>query len=117
MTRRDKSLVWASLLILIFVVVPLVSFKYFPWFEESFYDLTGKSPTWLVLNLSILGLILAVLNVIYGISKERSYISVVPKVISPFVWFYMAIFLLGLGDPSSFGIARLTLRNEDHYKQ
>jgi len=113
MTKRDKSLVWAALLILIFVIVPWVAYKYFPWFTNTFYNLTGESPRWMVLNLVVLGIILAVLSILYGISKEESYLSIVPKVISPFVWFYVALLMLGLGNPFSFGVVRATIRNEE----
>ena len=114
MRKIIKAVFFAALYILTLVVIPNIglgyAFQLMPegtpmrMFIEETIDLRG-----IVTSISIIGVILAILTFSSNVVEDWSPIKLFSSIASSFVGFYMFLFLMGLGNPSSMGLNQLSV--------
>ncbi len=114
MSRKTKAAISAVLYILMFVVLPNIALERAP--AELLRDasmMLGVDLRNFVITFSILGIVLAGLNIVSGIVKENSYIYLISGIITPLVWYYLSIYGLSFGKPGNFGSTLLSMTSKE----
>ena len=107
-----KAVLFAAFYILMLVIIPNVGLKYvfqlvpeeILQYIEEIINLQG-----IVMSISIIGMILAILTFSSNMVEDWSLVKPFSSIASAFVWFYLFLFLMGLGDPSRMGIIQLSV--------
>ena len=97
-----KAVFFASLNVLLYIVIPKIVLGYMPEealpYVEGVIDLEG-----IVAALTMIGVIKAILVFPQNLTEDGSPLKLFSSVTSSLVGFYLSLFMIGLGDPSTMG--------------
>lgn len=108
MHRVVKGVIVAILYILFFVVVPHVLTRMIPPELLTVLATTGLNVDGIVMSFSLIGVALAALSIAKSVTQPRSVTNLGSIILSNLVWFYLVLFITGLGKPWSLGMAQQT---------
>jgi len=113
MRRYVKAVLSASFYIIFLSILPSLSLWLLPPEIKSYVllikDYTGIDVQFMITVALVVGLMLAALSFAKNMTHEWSIMNLIAALLSEAIGFYMSLFLLGLGNPLSMGLAKIPI--------
>jgi len=103
MRSRTRGILAAILYIILLIVLPRVVLSMLPAELSRMLSMTSFNLEAILLGLTYPGVALALLALARGFANPRSFVNLGAGILSRLVRFYLLLFVIGLGQPWSFG--------------
>jgi len=108
MRRKTRAVLWAVVIILVFVAAPSIILWYLPSLAASMAT-SGMDVRSFITIFALIGIALAILTFLKNVIDDWSPLNLTASIAAELVDLYLFLFLIGLGDASGVGLTRKML--------